>query len=118
MNAGALAARKILHRQGQLLGTKEKALGPGGDVERPAEVDDGIAGRRERATQRQRWVETGTVLVEVRDAEVVGVPHGTAIGRERPREQPKEGRLPAAVRTEESEAHPGAEDEIERVDDA
>ena len=69
VHAGALAAREPRHRQRELLGPEEEALGPGGDVQRAPLVDDAVGLGRERAAQRLVGVEPVAVLVEVRDAQ-------------------------------------------------
>lgn len=60
--------------------------------------------RAHGAKHAELGIEGVAILLEVRDAKRVGVKHRTGIGRLFFKKQPKESRLPAAVRTKQTEA--------------
>ena len=112
-DAGLLAAGEARDGGVELLGAEEEALGPGGDVDRAVLVDDRVPLGRQRPAQGDRLVERVAVLLEADGAQPVRPLDRAGVGLQRAVEEREQGRLAAAVRPQQAEAHARGELEVE-----
>src|SRR5262249_37644460 len=112
-DARLLAAGQAVHRELQLLGTEEKALRPGRDVDAAALEGDRVTNRRERAAERERLIEPGPILLEADEPQGIRALDHTGVGRKLPREHVEERGLAAAVRAEDTDTRPGRDRELQ-----
>jgi len=115
--AGLLAAGEPAHRGLELLGAEEEALRPPGHVHAAPLEDDRVAVGSQRPLERDRGVEPRAVLVEHHDLQAGRVLHRAGVRRLLAGEQAQQRALAAAVRSQEPQAGPRREHEVEVADD-
>src|SRR5258708_23638939 len=97
------------YREFKLLGTELKACRPSIDMNRPFAIDNRVALRGERASQRYTRIELLAFLVEVEHSHAFGALHGAAVRIDFAGENTEQGSLAAAVRPQEPQASPRGE---------
>src|SRR5581483_424140 len=112
-DARLLPSQQPRHGRLELLAAKQKALRPSRDVNAPVAIDDGIAFRRERALECERRIERLPVLLEVDDAQLLGLLDRPRVGRELADDRAQQRGFPRAVWSENSEARAGCEQDVE-----
>ncbi len=116
-DARLLATREAAHRRLELLGPEEEALGPARHVHLAPLVDDGVTFGRERALEAERGIEGVALLLEHDHLQFVRALDLARVRGQGAREHLQQRRLPAAVGTQEAEARPRGEDEVELAHD-
>ena len=115
--AGALAAREVLHRLTDAIGLEEEV----GEIRHhvtalPLELDD-VRAVRHALHDRLVGVEGGVQGVEPDRGEVRAAADGAGERRQLAQQRPQERRLPAAVRPHEADAVAAHDEEVETSDD-
>ena len=114
-DAGAFAARKPADALIQGFSGEEETSSPGRDVNHLVLITHRIAVGSECAAQGDVGIELA-ILVEINDAEIVGLAHGAARGLQFTLEQAKKSGFAATIRSDEADAHSVGDDEVEMVE--